>query len=131
MASHCINDLGCSVVIDKSFVRFTEKIGEVSSCPQPSNYRCTRERMDPAAVFPKVPACQRQMGGSVAKLNHEIGGSDDEFAIKLVDEIQVAIQFVMLPKSPKNQRCFVLLDRHQRPLFVSIPIRMPAGGDRS
>ena len=41
MASHRINDLSCSVVIDKSFVRFTEKIGEVSSCPQPANYRCT------------------------------------------------------------------------------------------
>src|SRR4029079_3329138 len=98
---------------------------------QPANYRCTCERMDPAAVFPKVPACQPQMGGSVAKLHHEIGGSDEKVVIKLVDEIQVAIQFVMLPKSPKNKRCFVLLDRHQRSLLVGIPIRMPARSDRS
>src|SRR5690606_4699416 len=98
-----------SLVLDL-IARFAKEAGKAGGRLEPSPHSAGRKGKDAPPFFPKIVAFQRESCLSIPVARHKIPGGLDERAVERVDEIEIALALVKVPKGKDDQCGLVLLD---------------------
>src|SRR5260221_1520331 len=84
--------------------------------------------MHTTAIFPHIPAPQRQPRRSISKRRHKPRAIGYQFDIETMCKISIAVPLVMLPERPDDQCRLVFLNGHELTLSLDVPCRVPPRG---
>ena len=90
-----------------------EHVREAARRVETAPHRSDRERVHAPALLPQVPRRDGKAVALVDVAHHPVRRRHDEGRVKVHDEVEVAVDAVVLPQRPQHQPCLVLLDRQR------------------